>query len=52
MKDDEVEWDDYENVSATQCFLKYLEYPECEETPIDLKQGRNSIELLKIILIF
>ena len=40
MKDvDEVEWDDYENVSATQCFLKYLEYPECEETPIDLKQA-------------
>ena len=39
MRGDEVEWDDYENVSATQCFLKYLEYPECEETPIDLKQA-------------
>ena len=37
-KDDE-EWDDYENVSATQCFLKYLEYPESAETPIDLKQA-------------
>ena len=36
---DEVEWDDYENVSATQCFLKYLEYPECEEALIDLKQA-------------
>ena len=27
MKGDDEEWDDYENVSATQCFLKYLEYP-------------------------
>jgi hypothetical protein len=35
---DGEEWDDYENVSATQCFLKYLEYPDLEETPIDLKQ--------------
>ena len=26
-------------MSATQCFLKYLEYPECEETPVDLKQA-------------
>ena len=26
-------------MSATQCFLKYLEYPECEEAPIDLKQA-------------
>ena len=26
-------------MSATQCFLKYLEYPECEEAPVDLKQA-------------
>ncbi len=26
------------NPSATKVFLKYLEYPEDEETPIDLQQ--------------
>ena len=34
-----MDWDDYDsNVSATQTFLKYLEYPEDAETPIDLQQ--------------
>ncbi len=36
--EEEEQWDDYENVSATQTFLKYLEYPDSDETPIDLKQ--------------
>lgn len=33
------QWDDCENVSATQCFLKYLEYPADENTSIDIKHA-------------
>ena len=32
------EWDECVNVSATQAFLRFLEYPLNEETPVDLKQ--------------
>ncbi len=33
-----MDWDDHENVSATRVFLKYLTYPEDEDTAIDLQQ--------------